>query len=72
MVCSDPESCFIKRNTYRNKCALCRRRDQLHNNLLSSYISKLKLQICPLNFVALDTAQYAAGVFKNKKIVLFV
>lgn len=72
MVCSDPESCFINRNTYRNKCAPCRHRDQLDNNLLSSYISKLKLHIYPFNLVGLDTVQYTAGVFKSKKVVLFV
>lgn len=71
MVCSDPESCFIKRNTYRNKCVLCRSRDQFDNNLLTSYISKLKLRIYPLNLVALDTAQYTASVFKSKMVVLF-
>lgn len=69
MVCSDPESCFIKRNTYRNKCVLCRSRDQLDNNLLTSYVSKLKLYIFPLNLVALDAAQYTA-VFKSKMVVL--
>lgn len=65
-VFCDPESCFI--NTYGNICALCRCRDHLDNNFLTRYISKLKLHICPLNFLALDTAQYTELSSKAKTL----